>query len=657
MDDQLVPRALSILRDSKNPAADAALLAALPLMSGSARDAAIDLLVHRGHTPSLAGLLALFLKGDQVLRKVILGRIAVLHGPLRAALDSSTLEARAGALEAIAVADEWPLSYAVADALQSKCLRTRELAAATLGTLVESLLVQGDAERPWQSTLATSPSRIASKPSTTPGDASDAEQAGALADAASQALRTWELHHQPRALEAALRLGQLIVPALKHKLEERSTRIARAISDFLSGTRDPRLAEFVMCALPFPELRQSALSVLHSCRDPVFMDAVIRSSWLLDDPEIASGFRRVRQCPWLHESVDFLAHLDFERAARAIRLLLAGGGSHERKLDQLRSLITAGEEPIHRAILDAVMDDSSPAANSVLNLLASRARGATARAAADELKRREFGVAQMGGAAVEGDDPAAMRAALRSSNALDRLRALTMIREKKLTGEFAEQVHHAAHDADPTIRSLAVAMLVDLPGATTLRILRAASEDADGRVQANAIETLDRLNVSQRASSTQPKLNARNNRVRANAVHSLLRLELREAGHALLDMLQDPSPAHRISALWVIERLGLSPVRMRIEELGQSDPDPRVRERARRLSSTLSQSDSWPIPPGQPPEADGLGRQRGEGEDAGESPTSRQTKQERDEPEGACRSSPRSRPVKATRSTDWEAGT
>ena len=130
-------------------------------------------------------------------------------------------------------------------------------------------------------------------------------------------------------------------------------------------------------------------------------------------------------------------------------------------------------------------------------------------------------------------------------------------------------------------------VLSDLPGPTTTRILRDAVNDPDARVQANAVEALDRLNVEDRLPYIKAKLSSPHSRVRANAVRALLRVELREAGEVLLDMLEDPSQAHRLSALWVIERMRLRSVLHRIVELSHGDPDERVRQRAQRVFRDL----------------------------------------------------------------------
>ena len=52
-------------------------------------------------------------------------------------------------------------------------------------------------------------------------------------------------------------------------------------------------------------------------------------------------------------------------------------------------------------------------------------------------------------------------------------------------------------------------------------------------------------------------------------------------------MLADSSELHRISALWVIERLDLSAVTRRVAEMAASDAHERVRQRAQRVVARL----------------------------------------------------------------------
>jgi HEAT repeat protein len=191
---------------------------------------------------------------------------------------------------------------------------------------------------------------------------------------------------------------------------------------------------------------------------------------------------------------------------------------------------------------------------------------------------------------------------------VDRSRALEVVRVLGLTRALDEHIYRLTSDADAVVRSLAVAMLADLDGPTARRIVWRALNDPDSRVQSNAIEVLDRLPVPTKGQQLEAKLKSTHQRVRATAIAALLKLQAGDAAEALLEMLYHPSGAHRISALWVVERLALASVMHRLEEMAETDPDARVRRRAQRVLRGLP---SWPEPvepAATPPDRCGLSR-------------------------------------------------
>jgi HEAT repeat protein len=185
-----------------------------------------------------------------------------------------------------------------------------------------------------------------------------------------------------------------------------------------------------------------------------------------------------------------------------------------------------------------------------------------------------------------------LRAKLASPEPLDRARAVRIISTVGLVQDMEESLHRAGSDSDPVVRSLAVSTFAELPGPVTIRLLRTAINDPNERVQADAVEALDRLDVSERIACTEPKLASRNSRVRANAVKSLLRADHQKAGETLLDMLKDPLPAYRLSALWVVEQLCLRTAVGRVLEMSRSDPDSKVKRAAQRVMQNLDRGEA-----------------------------------------------------------------
>jgi HEAT repeat protein len=170
---------------------------------------------------------------------------------------------------------------------------------------------------------------------------------------------------------------------------------------------------------------------------------------------------------------------------------------------------------------------------------------------------------------------------------LHRARALRIASRLGLVAELEVWVYRCGGDPDPTVRSLAVPMVAQFDSPAARQILERAVNDPEPRVQAAAIEALDRQDAPGRAALTEDKLYSENSRVRANAIKSLLRLRLPQAADALLSMLEDSPPGHRLSGLWVVERLRLNSLAERVERLASTDSDRRVRRRASRVLAVL----------------------------------------------------------------------
>jgi hypothetical protein len=637
----LLPAAFAYLADERNVAADAALAEVLPHLEPAAQSAAFELLLKRAHIPTLAVLVARFGDFDERLQGLVVAGADGLSAGLRMAVLSPAFRQRANAIDIITRSNSGKLAYLLADALRARCRKTRELAAAGLHQLTARLLDRSDADA---HSAQIESGRAGSARPIFPGGhgpsyrtAEDfTAQANLLAQALATAVRRWETHFQPKVLEAALWLADLLEPVILKKLEERRTKIVLALRGVLAGATDPRLARAVLRFLAVPALREAAARGISRARDPAFLQTVLTEARLLDDSRIERGCRWIRGGKWIQETVHLLLNWDGGDASGAVRLLAASGAPQQRKIEAYRELIDGGRSELRRAAFTQLLRDKSGPATRLLSVLATRTNDDMADAAVRELRRRsgEAGptTATLRTQAVGGGDLRAsdaferywtefdkmtagqraeasaslraqvpnlsdsLRRRLRSKMSVDRARALNMILSLHLAKQHAEEIYLLVYDPDPVVRGCAVAVLAELPGATTHRLLYFAINDPDERVQANAIEVLDRLDLDERIALTEPKLKSASGRVRAGAVKSLLRAEVHEAGETLLHMLEDQSPMHRLSALWVVERLMLQTASDRVTALSDSDPDERVRQRARHVLERLTGSAGSPLP-------------------------------------------------------------
>lgn len=605
-----LPAAFAHLMDTRNLAADAALVEVLPHLEPFAQAAALEILVKRGEAPFLAQVVGRFGESGEILQQLVLGNVNGLSAGVRLAISSTSFQHRASAIEVIRQSKAARLAYLLPDALRYRCRQTRELAATALHQMTAHLLDRLEGGPPPAEVVELNVS------------------ASCLGEALGSAVRCWEAHLQPKVLQAAFWLGDRVEPAIVRKLAEQRTKITHALTDLLEGTSDPRLAGFVLRALAIPELRSAAARSISRAHDTIFLRAVLVESWLLADAEIERGCRWIRDGRWLQEAIETLHGLEPRAVAGAVRFLTSIGGPHDGKVKRLGELAGAGSDDVRRAVLWQLVHDDSKASTELLTVIAARTGSSIATMATRELRRRRGGESGGGtppepvtaatpqaatlqlfdrywqqfddlsqeeqvtaGAAIRHRIPqigALLEAKLASTDPLDQARALRIVRRLELAKGMEASIYRLASGPDSVARSLAVSMLVELPGATAERLLRRAVNDPDERVQANAIETLDQLNVEDRVHYTRPKLDSPNSRVRANAIKALLRVELRQAGEALIDMLEAPSPAHRLSALWVIERLRSPAVIHMVRDMTCNDPDQRVRERAKRLCGALA---------------------------------------------------------------------
>jgi len=589
----MIPAALTIIEKRKNRAVDAALVEALPDLDPLARAEALRIIAARGNQNALATIAARFNDYEPAIQFMLLDRIRDLHGGIRVAVGMERVEARCAALEFLRRSQDPKLAYLLIAALRGTCPKTRGLAAKALTDLAGRSIRQPVDQR----AAAENPQRI-----------------DYLAEALSDAVRCWESHLQPEVLRAAMLSADRTEDAFLQKLAQPRTHIDTAIGSILAGAIDPKLAGFTMRALAMPRIRGHAAKLIGDATDLKFLRAVGESQWLLADPHIREGVARVKQLAWADDAPAVLERVGKEASLGLIRLVAASGIGSERKAAILRAVLESKDEARRSGALWALVDDMSQAGAVALDRIAASGRSPLAPIAARELERRGIAVPRQDktshgdgsdswsriwdGLDLDGRDRVDFPRDLRDRAAdllvplkkklsatipMERIRALRIARWMKLAKDVDTQVYALANDPDPMVRGTAIALLAHLPGPISLRILRRAIEDTDERVQANAVEALALLDEKECRRWVEPKLASAHGRVKGNAVQALLRLEMREAGDALLDMLDDPARGHRISGLWVVERLRLRAVVQRVERLSREDADPQVRRRAGRV--------------------------------------------------------------------------
>ncbi|HHN78574.1 MAG TPA: hypothetical protein ENK11_07880 [Phycisphaerales bacterium] len=164
---------------------------------------------------------------------------------------------------------------------------------------------------------------------------------------------------------------------------------------------------------------------------------------------------------------------------------------------------------------------------------------------------------------------------------------------------------------DPRVAATAAAALGGMKDTGAAAALEPAFDHPDPRVRANAVESLGRLRRGRDTArfveiKTSPEHRARANALRALARDEGGRADLDAAGEDLASMLEDDRPAHRLSGVWLAERLlCVAPTRherwqnlaRRVASLAREEMDAHTKARAVRCSRRLLARISTPDQP------------------------------------------------------------
>ncbi len=605
------PRVYALLLDAPNLAIDDALIEVLPQLDADERLWAVETLLARGQERGMLALVAAFSGLDEVLQEQIITRSDRLFTGARLAVTDKSAEVRLSAIKFIQRVDDPRLSYLLAEALRIACPKTRAAAAAGLQLMARRFI-----ER--RTTLALN----------SEAGADLLRDGNNLAQALERAIDCWDLHFRFEVLTAAMYLSDLLEDVLLTKASSARSRFRRAILEVLANPQDPGLAGFALRALQSRELRVAVAKQIGSCTHMEFLKGLMAESWLLSDPRIGHEMARIRQWAWLTADPDALLSLTDSEAVGAIRLIAASGMTPNAKVAVYQRMLVSGPDLVKPVVFDRLCSLETEQATSLLRALTQRKGTQLANMAERELRGRTAWQ-QNHSAAIphaeaqqqqhpfevylnsfdqlsEQDQLARGQALQRNCDNLTQLiqakllladvagrgQLLKIVRLLGLAGAMSENLFKLAGDPEPLNRSQAVALMAELDGPTARRVVRRALYDPDARVQSNAVEALDRLGIADDNRIVVEKLSSPNHRVRATAAAVLLKHEAHEAAETVLDMLDAESQAHRISALWVVERMNLGSLIKKIEEMAHDDPEERVRRRADRVFKTILRLDN-----------------------------------------------------------------
>ncbi len=626
-----IPAIYDLLARSDHPAADDALREALPLVSEPYRSMAARTLLHRASTPGMVGLVAHFQVLTDDLRQDVVVHSALMSAALESALHEPDVETRVNALTILRRSGNPRLADLANLGLKDGTPRVRQAAAEALRALVDNFFDRQSDVR----TVFRDPEVAGNEAA---GVAVEAlrmltQERESLLRAVSAGLATFSDHHRMEALEAAMFFAHELTETLLDHAGQRRGGHTAAMIEVFENSDDRRLSPFAYVALTRAETRAPILRRLELRCDSEFFHQMIRDSFLVREPQIRRAFAAVRRLSWLASGIESVLEMPAELLPRFPAWLTATGLPPEMKMDILTQIATGENPSAAAAAIFELSRMTSQSAARGLDTAARQGSGVVQRMAIRALKHRrrlsersrrlahlraigakndalfdsawstfdrlDANVAQSIGRRARTQMKEfgnALRARLCSRSAEDRTRAVRMVMALGLSGDLLNEVAALSSDEDITVRSTVMSALSAAGGPTARRIFERALLDADPRVVANAVEGLDRLGSTTRLDMLTPLMEHDDNRIRGNAIRALLHRRVPEAAGALLSMLSDPRRMHRISALWLVERMRLTAMRERVHGVSQCDPDMSVRRAATQTLHRLSKRLETAIP-------------------------------------------------------------
>eukprot|EP00752_Nemacystus_decipiens_P013601 g12059.t1 len=168
-----------------------------------------------------------------------------------------------------------------------------------------------------------------------------------------------------------------------------------------------------------------------------------------------------------------------------------------------------------------------------------------------------------------------------------RIRALVIIAALNQGSFFEEAILELCTSHDERIVASAIKALGGCTSEAAHQALKLAMEHDDTRIRANAIEAISHTQATENLDKLLELAQESEQRPRANAIKALLELRARDALPSLSRMLGDNRANHRISALWLVDELGILQLARLVAEMSINDTDEQVKQRAGQVIQHL----------------------------------------------------------------------
>lgn len=640
-------RTLAVIGRVGGPLIDRAVADALPTADGPTQAASVELLLDRGATDGLVGLIRHYHQLAEPARQRVLATAGTLGGACQRVGGSADRQARLNMVEIVEAGSLARLAYLLTGQLRDDDGPLSKAAAAALLRLTRRYLIEPIGE------------------SSEAGPA-DRETIAALRKAVGEACGRFERHRRRDVLLAAVCFAPDLGPTIEKHAVEPEGVATKALSGLISNGEDVLVRRQLLALACWEGLGPAVTLALREGEAGSALACVLERGHFLVAPQVRRAVRCAsrggRLAPGWSQAAEWpdgvrrwlWRWLDAAGSDVTAGTALAGGiAADGRRIDRLRAArwLSRQDDAQAAEVLATLCFDPEAAVARValLRLIAgqwSGLNGLMLRLVASEHAsvRRivERHIAPIGferlwqnwGRLSEEDQVKAGRALvridpgfgrklwqkLRAGEAGSRLQAVMMVRQLEQVSYYEAELRSLTRDADERVASAAVKALGESRGSgNSEAAVAAALVHRDDRVRANAVEALTQLDrVGAYSGQLLALSEEAGNRSRATAIKALLEAPMSEAVPKLRRMLCDGDERHRSSALWVVEKLGLGGVLKEVAARAKVDEVGRVRQRALRVLRSIANDRVGGTQAGKANVAGSVGSVPGQGGDTSE---------------------------------------
>lgn len=309
-----------------------------------------NILLDRRHETAWAGLVANYDRLNPDLRRRLAAKPEQARAGVSLAARSTSVRSRENALAVLGEQRYPRLAYLAADALRDVEPLLRTAGASALRRIGEHILEH----------------------ETPPGDAEQSAARSGFVRALADALRLFERHGRIEVLETGLWFAKELGEHLWEVLSDHHSRCGHVALQHLRDWNNPRLAGFLLLALPRPGWRRHAMDLLNSWREPAQLVGILRNSDLLRDARVRGQLSQLQRPAWFTLADNVMHDLPADARSMLPYWVCSLGFTDAERVRHLERWQTSTLPELHRSAVYALASLNQAEAVRILARVASR---------------------------------------------------------------------------------------------------------------------------------------------------------------------------------------------------------------------------------------------------------------------------------------------